>query len=427
VKSLSLALPKPEDVFTPRHDSVHSEMYVHRPEIEGALRRALRSAKNIVVHGESGSGKSWLYKRVFEEDQVDYEVVNLGRASGLGSISNVVESVLARGEVPQQTSYSETKEANINAVFLNAGLNHAGQFSVIQRDIFERCLSMLRERAGERSACLVFDNLEHVLDDAALLKELAGLVLLVDDQNYAQYKVKLLLVGTPGDIRSYITDVTRSQTITNRLTEIPEVSRLDPLQAAAFVAKGFFDLLSYEVSESPNFTQRKFISSIVSYTDGVPQHLQDLCLAIAYRAQDAGGIVNGDVFNRGRYDWVREALISELSVIEANLNSRSTKHGRKNQVVYAIGQIAKRQFLVSDVEAELRRLFPSSTSGVVLNVAQTLSELSKVRAPILRKCPDGRNYRFVDPRLRIVIRVKMELDADEKIHLLPFEKTVSGF
>lgn len=79
---------QPESVFTPRADRVRSDMYITRPELERALRSALRMSKHVVVHGESGAGKSWLYKKVFAEDNVVYEVVNLGRAVSAAAVGS---------------------------------------------------------------------------------------------------------------------------------------------------------------------------------------------------------------------------------------------------------------------------------------------------------------------------------------------------
>lgn len=54
---------KPEEVFTPRSPEVNSEMYIARPDLEKALKNALRSSLHVIIHGESGTGKSWLYKQ----------------------------------------------------------------------------------------------------------------------------------------------------------------------------------------------------------------------------------------------------------------------------------------------------------------------------------------------------------------------------
>ena len=52
---------KPEDVFTPRSAVVNETMYVTRRVLEDRLEDSLRGSKYVVVHGESGNGKTWLY------------------------------------------------------------------------------------------------------------------------------------------------------------------------------------------------------------------------------------------------------------------------------------------------------------------------------------------------------------------------------
>jgi hypothetical protein len=52
-----------DEVFTPRKTEVNENMYVVRGELEAALKNRLNGSQHIVIHGESGCGKSWLYKK----------------------------------------------------------------------------------------------------------------------------------------------------------------------------------------------------------------------------------------------------------------------------------------------------------------------------------------------------------------------------
>lgn len=86
---MSLIFPRrfrPDEVFTPRSPSVNQEMYVKRTDLERSLSNAIKGSKNIIVSGESGSGKTWLYKSVFEAEGVTFESVNLSNASLKGSL-----------------------------------------------------------------------------------------------------------------------------------------------------------------------------------------------------------------------------------------------------------------------------------------------------------------------------------------------------
>lgn len=416
---------KPEDVFTPRGDKVRDDMYISRPRLEQSLRNALRMSKHVVIHGESGSGKSWLYKKVLKEDRAFFEVVNLGLARSSGTIASVINLVLARYAKTYKAGYTESKEAGINVVAAAGKLQHTDEYKIRDADIFESCLQVIRGKAGSKNALLVFDNLEHILASPHLVNELAGFLLLLDDSNYAKYGVKILLVGTSNDMRSYISKASNSNTITNRLIEIPEVSRLDVRQASALIYKGLFDLLSYDVLQEERLKEKDLITYLSYYSDRIPQYLQEVCLHLALEAENNEGVINFDVFDDARHEWIKSSLISELAVVESNMNSRSTKIGRKNQVIYALGQCKEYDFTCAHIEDVMRKEFPVSCANVALNVAQILSELSKSEMPIIRRAPRGSAYRFVDPKLRIIIRLKMQKLKDEQLYLRPFDASVA--
>ena len=76
----------PHLVFRPKSFEVNDSMYVKRAELETRLLDAFPSNKFIVFHGESGNGKTWLFKKVFADEDIFFEVVNLGNASGAESL-----------------------------------------------------------------------------------------------------------------------------------------------------------------------------------------------------------------------------------------------------------------------------------------------------------------------------------------------------
>lgn len=44
------------------------------------------SNKYVVIHGASGNGKTWLYKKVFQEAGIHFDVINLGAVLTAGSL-----------------------------------------------------------------------------------------------------------------------------------------------------------------------------------------------------------------------------------------------------------------------------------------------------------------------------------------------------
>lgn len=138
----------PEAVFTPRASEVNSDMYVERPDLEQALHRALRGSLHIVIHGESGAGKSWLYKASFSKNGVAFMIANLANASRLGSIAAELKNLVDREGKSQKTGYEETKSASVNTVIAEGGLSHTGQYEIGRMEPFESCLAFLRNQEG---------------------------------------------------------------------------------------------------------------------------------------------------------------------------------------------------------------------------------------------------------------------------------------
>lgn len=408
---------RPEDVFSPRAPSVNLRSYVPRPDLELALIDALRTPKHVVVHGESGTGKSWLYKKVLGELGYHYEVANMGLCASLGSISAVLLKTICR-ETPSERT--EGRELGTNAL-IKGGVSSAQKMS-LHSDPFFDSLESVSIRGQSKPAVLVFDNLEQVVRSGALVEELAGLLLLVDDERYARHEVKIILVGTSNEVRSLINNVHYSGTIANRLTEIPEVSRLSEDQSRSFVMRGFSDQLAYEIED---FIE--FVPSLEYYSDRIPQYLQELCLIIAQEADRAGGAIDKPLFFKSMKRWVQTALVKDLTRVEHNLNSIATKIGRRNQVIYCLGALRnKYDFSAADIEKKLKQEFPASSQGKVLNVAQILSDLSGGEHPIICKSPKGKYYRFLDPKFRIITRwLFLKMPGSEDLSMRDFDDAIA--
>lgn len=103
----------PDTVFTPRAAHVNPNMYVHRPKFETRLVDLFGGNKYIVIHGESGNGKTWLYKRVFSQQGVHYDVVNLGSIASAGSIEGIFQQKLGELGHADRTSEDSNTIAGI--------------------------------------------------------------------------------------------------------------------------------------------------------------------------------------------------------------------------------------------------------------------------------------------------------------------------
>lgn len=406
---------KPEEVFTPRSAEVNVGMYVARPELEKALRNALRGNLHMVLHGESGTGKSWLYKKTFSDLSTAYLVANLANASRLGTITAELKNLVDRDGAAIKVGYEEEKSAEASAGFASGSLSHTGDYELGQKEPFERALESLRKKAGSNPAVLVFDNLEAAFTEP-LLKELADLLILCDDERYAKYKVKILIVGVPSGVKEYYYKTPHHSTVANRLYELPEVSRLHRDEAAELVRKGFQEKLGYSIASLTELSRH--VSWI---SDRIPQIVHEYCLELAFLGEGDRS-VSDETIGLADDAWLSKSQYHAYSVIEAHMNERDTKAGRRNQSLYALSLCEGEQFKSSEIETLLRQEFPTSTHETALNPAQILAALASTDRPIVRRSPKGDAFTFADPRYRMVLRAMLVKTSDERVDRKPISR-----
>jgi type IV secretory pathway VirB4 component len=101
------------EVFTPRRTEINQDIYVDRPELERELGRALNGSLHTIVFGESGSGKSWLYKKVLADMKAHYATANCANALRLKSLTEEIKSLVSE-ESPRRL-VQQTEEMNAKA------------------------------------------------------------------------------------------------------------------------------------------------------------------------------------------------------------------------------------------------------------------------------------------------------------------------
>ncbi len=402
--------PSVEEVFTPRQAQVNPNMYVERPQLEMELIRALKGSLHVIVHGESGGGKSWLYKRVLESENAVVRVANCANAVRFNSIASELQNLLDRNEKARQISHQDSVGGEVNLGIAKGDSNRTATYEIGKKEPLEAVLKDIRENARDNQlAVLVFDNLESLLKSEPLIRELANIIVLLDDERYASYNVKILIVGVPADIRAYFSKLDNLATVANRLQEITEVSRLDAQQVAKLVYKGFIEELKINVPSSVMETWQHHVFWV---TDGIPQKVHEYCAKLAYACEDNGWDATNELLSKADKQWLSQSLVTSYSIVENAMNDRATKLGRRNQVLYALGRLLKRSFGVSDVEEIVRQDFPDSTEGITLAISQTLTYLAKLENPILTRTTKGNEYRFADPSYVMCIRSMLHKDGD---------------
>lgn len=268
----------------------------------------------------------------------------------------------------------------------------------------------IRRGAGSRRAVLVLDNFEQVAEDKDILKGIASIIISADEDAVANENVKILIVGVPNDLKQLVARVSNASTIANRLIEIPEVARMTEEEAISLMKKGFETELKFTI----DVEHEKLYKEICWKTDRIAQQIHELCLKISIEAERADDIINEEVIRKAEKKWLNESLKNDLEVIDALVNSRETKVGRKNQTLYALALCDKEDFKVAEIENILRSEFDVDTD-VKLNLFQMLASFAKAKNPLLRKTPRGDGYRFVSPKVRMALRTGLTVEGNKVV------------
>jgi len=396
------------EVFTPRRGEVNPSMYVDRPSLETELYRSVKRYSHTLLFGESGNGKSWLYKKVLYENHVPYVVANCGNSSRLKSITTEIFNCLIEPGTAKKLGFTDEKSAELNAYFATGGLKHNGQYELAQEEPLLAAFRVFGESSNGKKI-IVLDNLEFIFNSTELMDELANILVLLDDQRYSKYDVNVLIVGTPYNVMKYFRETKNVESVANRIEEMQKVSGLDSGQTMEIVKKGFSQLNVPIVGE----TLIHLSNHVWNVTLGIAQRIHEYCESLAYEIQDNSWKYSKNLLDKADLKWLLQGLRQSYQAIETHLNSRETTVARKNQVIYCIGKMRVHQFDANVIDGMIRKEFPTTIPKTNMGIFKILSELSQGDTPIISLDKKTNSFSVIDPRYLMCIRVALFKDAKQ--------------
>lgn len=407
---------KINEVFTPRSQNVNNTMYINRENYERDLYRSVDGTMHSFLFGESGSGKSWLYKKVFKDKRINFISINAANVSRNGSLAGEIFNKCFKGKAAK-VAYKETKKAGFSAVG-TAEFSHEAEYKISQDDRLIQCYKSLYKLSGRKGTIIVLDNIETIFENASLMSELSDILILLDDDDYAPFKVKFLLIAVPNDVLQYFSRAKNPRSVGNRINEMPRVVGLDINQVEIFVTKGFVRSLKVSLSHLHRMEMAMYIYDV---TLGVPQRMHEYCECLAYRIEENDWNYSPDLLEDADSDWLSKGLREFYSVVQSNLNSDETTDGRRNQVIYALGRISTHQIDTEIVGVVIGEYFPNCAPDSNSGIGQVLAHLAKGDKPILKKARNSSFYTFIDSRYLMCIRMMLYIEeGSEKIKKKPF-------
>lgn len=408
---------KINDVFKPRSAQVDKKTYIPRADLEQALLRSVQGSMHSILFGESGNGKTWLYKKVFEQHGYQYRVTNCASASRFGSLTQAIKDTLLPTGHSNKTRYTENKEAMVKVVIAEGKITNQSQYDVHQSDPLLEAFLKYRVQVGSDDAVLVIDNLESIFENTELMDELADIVILLDDERFAACKIKLLIVGTPNGILEYFTKTKNLESVSNRLNEVQKVEGMNLSMVETLVERGFNNLLKFEIS---NDSVKYIATHVFHCTLGIAQRVQEYCEKLAYEISDNRNIFDDKLLKNADKNWLKIGLRQSYSLIEYHLNSNRTTIARRNQVIYCVGLMKTHQLDSTKISEKIRKEFPDTAKSSGMGIGTILRELAEPDQPLLKKNAHTNDYRVADPRYMMCIRTMLRKDTRGRLVKLDF-------
>lgn len=398
---------EPREVFTPRRTDVNPDMYVRRADLERKLLRAVDGSQHIIIFGDSGSGKTWLYKKVFAQNGNRYRTVDLSIAIKDGLNAALKDSLPDREWEAVEKEESDAVKANF--VVATPSEARKTKYKKAELDPLDCILADLSASKGPTSF-IVFDNFEQISSKPDLLEEITSLIIRLDNAKFSSFNVRFLFVGVVSDMKELVAKYDFAGTVTNRLVEVPEVERLTDHEATQLVDRGMVDLLKVEFENDMD----DVVTAIKFMSDRNAQQLHELCYELACEARDNDWVVGDEQFAAAKEDWSENSLSIHKAQVEARMNKRDTKIQRRNQVLFCLGVAETSYLRVNQVDQMIRKHFPDTVSAKQLGVDQIMSGLAEGTNPILRKNPNENTYRLSHPKLRQALRIRLEELSSKK-------------
>lgn len=404
------------EVFTPRRSEVNVNMYVHRHRLELELSRAFKRNSHTLIFGESGNGKSWLYKKVLEDDGITYVTVNCANAARIKSLTKEICNCLIAPGTALNLGYNVEKVGELSAAFMKGTLKQNDRFDITQEEPLLMAFKLYAS-ANDQKKIIVLDNLESIFTSSDLMDELSNIIILLDDTRYAECNINFLVVGVPNGVLQYFRDVKNAESVANRLQEIQKVSGLDSGQVCEIVSKGFTHL-QIPLSGAALIEISEHVSDV---TLGIAQRVHEFCEHLAYAIEDNGWTYIPKTLQAANIAWLTAGLRHAYSVVEKNLNSRETTVARRNQVIYCIGKVKRHEFDSNDIDKLVRENFPLTVPNTNMGIGSILSDLATSSSPLISKNEHTGGYSVKDPRFLMCIKLILYTDSHEKVQCRKFQ------
>ena len=405
------------DTFLSRTE-FSKEKYIKREYYEHIFQKALRSQKCIIIKGFSGSGKTWLTKNMLLENNKKDEWINL---SQIGSLYDGFGQYFISQMKKYKDEISEEKSADVSALLAKTQLKNTNKYKLTYNYFYE-FLKINRHKY------IVFDNLETITNNQAVIEELGAIITMIDDPKVLEMDVKFIIIGTNSDIMSVFGKLPNVDTIRSRTQDIPEIKGFSNVECSNYITENF-RRMQIEL-QNPN----EFINFVYKCTNGIPQNVNDLCREICYECIERQKYCIDDIptntnpiLKEAQLNWIRSTFSTDYTKIFKLYTANKAAKAYNNYILFMLSELeeygkSKTSFDIDYFKARVSTYFTNNgsidDSITKQKIRKYLDELSNTQNNnnILENIADD-NYTIRDIKAVLCIRNILYLDDNDSISI----------
>lgn len=411
---------KIEEVWTPRQENVNHSMFIIREQYEDLVRE-IRGDYNLVIHGHSGCGKSWLYQKAFDDLSVNYVSINCSDVNHTGNLDNCFRKTIL---MYKDSAIKRKQSISFSLGLPNiASVKYVRELEKTERDIsFYEFVAFFSKYFGGKRFFIVFENFEHVIHLPMVLDGVGVAIMSKGDINFRRFDFRVMIVGISTEFARIASHFRHSDSVRTRLREIHEVLSLTRAEAFELMDRGFSKMLKLA------FDDREAVyDKIYYYSSGTPLMIHDLCRSISHYCVDTGKRIDEPGLLRALFNLYRTSEFIHEDALREKLEDKGHVEF-KTRVLNEIAEMDESVFTSDRVEEVVRENHPQNKyyQGVV---SDFLVSLCREPHPIMRFDSKLGLFYLSNPIFRTVLKYVIRETAPTKFEIMSdiFLRSEAGF
>lgn len=307
----------PYNVFTPNTMiDKNKDMYINRPQLEQTILEKVKTNMNLIIQGESGSGKTWVTRKVLSDNGYYHRFVDLTVVASYGSLFSYFKDQLVHYKWRLVPSYLEYKNNLLKSEVAMYPLTKCDEqmescYYHTEYLKFMKNKSRLKYRhANEdinKSNFIILEHFDSISSNEKILTELTYFISLINEQNHTN--THFIILSTNSNTLGCFDKIRNRSVITTNLSKPVCTQAFSYKETSSLILKGFDKL---NITFPKTRVKNEFLYTIGSQTYHLPNKIHELCSIIIKKSLLNNKVATMNILLESIDEWHADCKNSTL-------------------------------------------------------------------------------------------------------------------